>query len=254
MSGLIRLGRGLGLAALVFLPLTLSALEVEVHLPKGQPALLRIRHTPSAEPLGALRVKVRFHEAAVTGAMTLFRPAEGPWSQVQPELRRDGPTAEILALAPAIGESRNTAAETVAEMAVPLAPGSQAGSAEDLVDSVWIEEALLPWGGKSTVTHRLTTSILDRGAFPQEPPREKIQGAHRTLSFALARDSRVRVRVMDARGRMAVKVFDGRKGKGMQEITWDGRAAGGRPLPAGTYFLRLEAGTLVYDRKLEVAP
>ncbi len=233
------------------------ALEVQVSFPPGGgEARILVRHVSAVEPLGALRLKLRFKESAGAGALAVFSAASGPWSQIRPELRRDGRIAEVLALAPTVGESRGTEPVTVAELAVPLAgvgAPSAALSAEDLVDSVWVAEALDPFGGKSEVAHRVTTAI-GKARSPRTAPKEIVVGSRRTLSFALAKEGRVVVRVLDARGRTAVTVFDGRKGKGMHEIVWDGMGRGGRDLPAGTYFLRLEAGTFAYDRKLEVLP
>jgi len=140
----------------------------------------------------------------------------------------------------------------VAELVVPLA-GKGLATAEDLLDSVGISEAVLPFGGKATLAPRLTTGI-GKASAPRLAPQERVLGSQRILTFTLAREGKVRVRVLDARGRTAVTVFDGRKGKGMQEIVWNGEGRAGGPLPAGTWFLRLEAGGFTYDRKLEVSP
>lgn len=247
---------------LLFLPLILlstlpsAALEVQASFPSGgREALLCLQHSPAKEPLGALRIRIRFKEQVQPGVLTVWRTAEGPWSQVQPELRMDGRTAEIFALAPTIGESRDEAPVTIANLRLALeAPIKAPVQAEDLVDSVSIEEAVLPWGGRGALTHRLTTSVEALRATPPEGPRERIHGLSRTLSFTLAKAGRVQVRVLDASGRTAVKVFDGRLSSGLQEITWDGKGSGGNALPKGTWFLRLQAGTFTYNRKLEVAP
>lgn len=229
------------------------ALDVQVqYAPSGSEARIFIRHVPATEPLGALRLHLRFKEAAGAGAVTVFAAAAGPWSQVVPELKREGRGTEILALAPTVGGSRSAEAVTVAELHVPLS-GKDLATAEDLLDSVGVGEAVLPFGGKTTLVPRLTTGI-GKGKAPRLAPQERISGSQRILTFSLAREGKVRVRVLDARGRTAVTVFDGRKGKGMQEIVWDGRGRSGQPLPAGTWFLRLEAGGFVYDRKLEVSP
>jgi FlgD Ig-like domain len=246
-------------AALAGLPaLPARALDVQVRFDDaGGEARILVQYVPATEPLGALRLHLRFKEGAGVGAltaMTVFAAPSGPWSQVMPELRRDGRVAEILALAPTVGGSRIAEAVTVAELALPLT-GKGLATAEDLIDSVWVTESLLPFGGKTTLAHRLTTGIgKGDGQEARLAPRERVLGSQRILTFALARAGRVRVRVLDARGRTAVTVFDGRKGKGMQEIVWDGRGRSGRPLPGGTYFLRLEAGVFAYDRKLEVSP
>jgi hypothetical protein len=51
-----------------------------------------------------------------------------------------------------------------------------------------------------------------------------------------------------------VASFDTRNGlqagRGRQELTWNGRDANGRLLPAGVYFYRLRAGTQVATKKL----
>lgn len=238
-------------AALSCLPA--RALDVQVqYASTGSEARIFVRHVPATEPLGALRLHLRFKESAGAGALTVFSAPSGPWSQVAPELRRDGRTAEILALAPTVGGSRSAEAVTVAELAVPLS-GTGFAAAEDLLDSVWVSQAVLPFGGNTTLAHRVTTGI-GKGAVPRLAPRERVSGSQRILTFTLAKEGKVRVRVLDPRGRTAVTVFDGRKGKGMQEVVWDGHGRAGRPLPAGTYFLRLEAGTFAYDRKLEVSP
>lgn len=240
-------------AAAMLAALPGRALEVQVSYgADGSQARIRIQHPPANEPLGALRIRLKLKESAGASALTLYRPDAGPWSQLAPELRREGQVAEILAVAPAMGESRVAALVTVAELGLQLSrPGLR--SAADLVDSMWVEEALLPWGGKAAVGSRLTTALGKAAPFPQ-PPSQRIQGSRRTLTFTLARESDVRVEVMDARGRQAVQVFAGRMRAGMNEVAWDGAGRGGKPLPPGRWFLRLEAGSFTYDTPVEVKP
>lgn len=231
------------------------ALDLQVaYPPGGGEARILIRHAPALEPLGALRLRLRFSESSGVGAataLTAFSAAAGPWSQIRPELRRDGRVIEIAVLAPTQGDSRKAEAVTVAELAVPV-PAGGLSAAGDLVDSAWVVEALQPFGGPAAVALRVSTAAGKVSA-RRPAPIERIAGTQRILSFALAKAGRVRVRVLDAGGRTAVTVFDGRKGRGMHDIVWDGAGPGGAPLPGGTYFLRLEAGTFAYDRKLEVA-
>jgi hypothetical protein len=74
------------------------------------------------------------------------------------------------------------------------------------------------------------------------------------LVFNLGRPARVRAWVGDLRGRRLADVFDRKLPAGIQEVTWDGKAANGRPPAPGTYVFHLEAGTFSYDRRMEVAP
>ncbi len=50
----------------------------------------------------------------------------------------------------------------------------------------------------------------------------------------------VRVTVYDIRGRQVARLAERPLRAGLHEITWDGRTADGRRLPAGSYFIRLE--------------
>jgi hypothetical protein len=63
-----------------------------------------------------------------------------------------------------------------------------------------------------------------------------------TISFYLPEASRVKLRLYDVRGRMLRVLSDGVLQAGIHNLVFDGRDAGGRVLPAGSYFLKLEAG------------
>jgi hypothetical protein len=247
---------GWALAALFLLPTVPEAFEVGVRIPEGGiQAEIVVRHTPAQEPLGAVRLKLRFREQAGVKAVTVFRPEGGAWSQVQPALKQEGATAEIYALAPTIGDSKAESPETIASLRLDLSPAAPLQGASDVIDSVWVEEALQPWGAASTLVPRLTTSLGGRAAAAGAAgARERVVGLTRILSFTLAQPARVKVQVLDVNGRKAVRVFDSRLQRGMHEVVWNGLGQDGGPLPAGTWFLRLETGAFTYNRKLEVSP
>jgi hypothetical protein len=46
------------------------------------------------------------------------------------------------------------------------------------------------------------------------------------------------------------RLIDEERGAGPHSVTWNGRDAEGRPLPAGVYFSQLVAGEHVQSRKL----
>jgi hypothetical protein len=60
------------------------------------------------------------------------------------------------------------------------------------------------------------------------------------IGFAVAYATRVRIDVLDVRGRHVTQLADGVRMPGRHELVWDGRAEGGRA-PAGLYFVRCDA-------------
>jgi hypothetical protein len=61
-----------------------------------------------------------------------------------------------------------------------------------------------------------------------------------TFDVTLAAPQMVRVIVADALGRTIRLLFDDARSAGEHSLAWDLRDAGGRPVPAGVYWLRLE--------------
>ena len=231
-----------------------QALEVNVGFAGPNAAIITVTHVPAKEALGAIKLRLRLKPAAGVQVVAAAAPELGPWSQVMPEVRRSGENVTIWALAPNLGQSLDGNARLIAQLSLGLAPAGALAVAEDLIDSVIVEEAFGPSGAKTTVGKSLSTGLAaPRGALSQTPT-EKINGVTRTLNFSLAKAQRVRVYVSDFRGRRVADVFDRKLAAGMHELTWNGRADGGGPLAAGTYSLRFEAGTYVYDRKVEVLP
>jgi len=74
------------------------------------------------------------------------------------------------------------------------------------------------------------------------------------LAFTLPRAGEARLTVHDVAGRRLAELHRGPAAEGTHEVTWSGRDASGRPLPAGVYFARLEAGGVVQTVKLVRTP
>jgi len=70
-----------------------------------------------------------------------------------------------------------------------------------------------------------------------------------TISFALAREGRVKLAVLDVAGREMTTIMEGQLLLGRYQASWDGAAAG-RPLPAGVYFAQLATEGRTIVRKL----
>jgi hypothetical protein len=61
------------------------------------------------------------------------------------------------------------------------------------------------------------------------------------IGYQLARAGRVRLSILDLRGRECARLRDEESAPGSHTITWNGRDQQGRELPPGVYFVRLEA-------------
>jgi hypothetical protein len=244
----------IGWAGLLALATLGHPMDVDVHFPDQGSARIRLFHVPSKEPLGAIKVRLKLRPGAgAQGAATLLPPA-GPWSQVMPQAGFTGGSVTLWAMAPAIGESRDSTSRLIASMELSLSPTVKMADAADLIDSVIVEEAFGPAGARTTLSKNLTTGLRPAAMAGPAAPVERVRGPNRTLIFTIAKAQRVRANLTDPRGRRIAGIFDKKLGSGMHEITWDGKADGGKDLPGGTYFLRFEAGTFSYVRKLEVAP
>jgi len=62
------------------------------------------------------------------------------------------------------------------------------------------------------------------------------------IQFVLDRNTQVSLRVFDVQGRVVRTLLDSYLTAGPRVVSWDGRNDLGRPLPSGTYFLRLQGG------------
>ena len=72
------------------------------------------------------------------------------------------------------------------------------------------------------------------------------------IQFALGRDAQVSLRVFDVQGRAVRTLIDSYLASGPRLMSWDGRDDRGRPLPSGTYFLRLEGGGTYLTRTVNL--
>jgi hypothetical protein len=72
------------------------------------------------------------------------------------------------------------------------------------------------------------------------------------MSFDLPAPARAAVSVYSVAGRKVATVVDREFGAGRHDVMWNGRDSSGRPVPAGIYFYRLEAGDNVNTKKMIV--
>jgi len=61
------------------------------------------------------------------------------------------------------------------------------------------------------------------------------------IPFKLAAGGRVRVEILDSRGRLVRTLEDGLRAAGRHTVEWTGVDAGGQPVSSGIYFVRVHA-------------
>jgi hypothetical protein len=71
-----------------------------------------------------------------------------------------------------------------------------------------------------------------------------------TIRYDLAEAAEVNLAVFDLRGRRVADLWQGPRSANRYETSWDGCDTGGRPVPSGVYFLRMDAGGMVRLRRI----
>jgi len=70
------------------------------------------------------------------------------------------------------------------------------------------------------------------------------------IEFSVAKETRVRIGVLDATGRKVVNLVDGVKSPGRYTVRWDGRDSRGNLVASGVYFYRFESPLYSTTRKM----
>jgi hypothetical protein len=70
------------------------------------------------------------------------------------------------------------------------------------------------------------------------------------LSFALDRAGPVDLRIFGVDGREVARLLQENRGPGAHDVSWDGRDGGGKRVPAGVYFVRLEGSGRVTNQRV----
>ncbi|HEV3407619.1 MAG TPA: FlgD immunoglobulin-like domain containing protein, partial [Gaiellaceae bacterium] len=109
---------------------------------------------------------------------------------------------------------------------------------------------LLAAGAGTATVSRSARVVVDRtlGRLSVRPQRFAPRRARLAIGFTLAREARVRVRVV-ARGRTVATLFSGSAAAGRRTVSWNGRTSRGRA-PRGDYRAVVEATTALGTRKL----
>jgi hypothetical protein len=108
------------------------------------------------------------------------------------------------------------------------------------------------WDYYDVVPMALVGVTPSRGpvALRLQPPHPNPVVSGATVRFDLPASARVRLALYDVTGARTRTLLDGERGAGSHDLRWDGRDDGGRTVPAGVYFLRLECGREVRTQRV----
>jgi len=119
------------------------------------------------------------------------------------------------------------------------------------VDDVFIECGI-PTAGAGEGELKILRPVL-MAARPNPVAMAQFAGTPGTvLRFALPEAGPVELSIHDAQGRLVRLIAADRLTAGPHELAWDGRDAGGLPVPSGTYYVRLVAGESQQGRAITV--
>ena len=120
---------------------------------------------------------------------------------------------------------------------------------EAALDDFMIYEVV---GGGATDAPSVAASAVMEMRLSNAFPNPVVRGAAATVALALPSRERITARIFDVAGRRVATVADAVLPAGRHRIEWDARDGSGSPVPAGVYFLRLEAGDQSFARKVNV--
>jgi hypothetical protein len=211
---------------------------------------VRVSHSPSAEPIAALRLRLYLKSSARITALDLQPGPSGIWSQVPPELKRDGQTVEVMAISPnhtAMGLDSGMAIFRL-DFAVPMLDTA-------LIDSARVVEAYDDRARPLALalrTNAFTTGLRPRRASESPVTLRRVDRIYE-MAFFLSKSMPVQARVLDARGKSVRELQSSRMPAGRHSLRWDGRTAAGRPVSSGEYFLELRLGPNTYHKSVSHA-
>jgi hypothetical protein len=109
--------------------------------------------------------------------------------------------------------------------------------------------AELPAACAEAVDVELPGPTKDPFEFATPWPNPAVRAIH--LQFTLPEDGYTRADVFDVTGRRIASPIDGQHlSAGVHRVTWDGRDASGRRVPAGVYEVRVSAGSVAGVRRV----
>jgi hypothetical protein len=175
-------------------------------------------------------------DGGVTGRVPLHVPVEAVTRVVFSRLDAATGARTLLRDGPAVTDG----GALVLSDAHPAGPADRLAYALELSLDDGTELALAPLSGPA--------GLPPRAALRLEPAFPNPFNPRTSLRYLAPEGAAVAVGVYDLRGRLVRRLHAGEAAGGWQTVSWDGRDAAGRPVPAGSYVVRLDDGASVRHR------
>jgi hypothetical protein len=164
---------------------------------------------------------------------------------------KDGTPVENATVCVSSGDfSVYAVAQTDAAGAATLTPTAGGGGPCELAVTVTAQNCV-PHGSSVTVVDGETgadgtpVAVTALGQNSPNPFRSAT-----SISFSLAEKSRVSVSVYDVAGRRVRTLVNRTMSQGTASLEWDGRNDTGEALPSGIYFVRMQTGSVLLEKKM----
>jgi hypothetical protein len=225
-----------------------SALTVERSLPNDGWFSVYVSHIPTAEPIAALHLRIYLKPAAMVSNLSLEPGPLNIWSQVAPEVKRNGQVLDVIALAPNHTGLSTATPLSIFKLSVQLGNTLTASP----MDSIKIVEAV------DAKTNKLSLAIKIEDIASGIKPSFENQNAISVrqmdriheIDFFLSKPIAVKGQVLDARGRVLQVLQNGTMPIGRHRLRWDGRDGAKALVPQGKYILELKIGPNTYHKQV----
>uniref|UniRef100_A0A832MLD6 T9SS type A sorting domain-containing protein n=1 Tax=Eiseniibacteriota bacterium TaxID=2212470 RepID=A0A832MLD6_UNCEI len=115
----------------------------------------------------------------------------------------------------------------------------------------WYRLAAIARDGRVTAFGPIAGTAATVTEFALGAPAPNPTGGPASVTFALPREARAVVRVLDVQGRVRATLADGTFRAGLHRLAWNGEGAEG-PLPSGIYFVRADLGGRAFTKRIVV--
>ena len=249
------------LAILMLALMPAAGLEVNTWVDSVNPsfrAWVSVAYVPNREPIGGLEIKLQLAPSINVSSLTLSTPEKGAWSQIKPELQRSGNTLVIHTISPVMLNSKDTSRVPILKLQIDLADSAELTEAGDIIENIQLNKAITTAGEELPDIKLTLNDIMNIKGYEQNKGQNpdvsyRCLNRRHTLSFNLAKELKVKGKVMDIKGNTTMLLLDGTLSPGVHSLSWNGRNRTGNLAPPGIYFLQVELGTFTYNKKVRHA-
>jgi hypothetical protein len=242
--------------ALVF-PAASYAVNINYSLDSAGPRIFRlsmaVTHVPAQEPLAAAVISCIPRQGIGITECLARAPADGAWSQIRPAVRQSTGGWSFFCVAPSSMAQADTSPVSMVSMLFTVQSSQPVARITDIFSLVTTDQTFDYWGVPVSASLPIVTAT-HTAVLPQTPFRPTLATAGRMhiLTFNLLKRMPVHAMVVDARGKTVATLTRAILGPGVHSVRWNGLCAAGAPCGSGIYFIRFEAGTTVYTKKVRV--